>query len=282
MAMKTTKFKGRDITFDPSLFFPMNFKGTTIFDLTVDGYVDLAHQCGLTRLDTKVEHFGGYSLNNNKTEKKSEISTNMDNRQDTTHENKLNETTGYVFVCAVSASVTINGITASRVVELTSQTVRRSNTGKPKPVNADQIVQLAETTALKQAIKRALNIKKGDIDKIAKSIGIKPDNTSKIVTIEDEADTVEPEELSRNADEIAKGLAPLHPESMNLTASKKIRELPAEGLRGLTKQLLQIMLARGIVDNEFDHLKIKRKPFNRLILTCDILFEFCHIQVSPI
>ena len=223
-----TLFRGHKVNWDPSLFFLMEFKDkrtgavTRIFDLTKDGYVDLAVQCNATELSERFEHISVHPLTENSDEKKSKITNtpelNPVNKMSTgyavsigvqpateSEENHTERSVQYLVVAVSSASVTINGIHVERAIEITSQTIRRK-----RPVSPDQLTQLAGTTALKQAIQTALRIKKGELDKIARDIlKIKPEHGVTVVTVEDgdvpepeEGPKIDPEELARKEKEL--------------------------------------------------------------------------------
>jgi hypothetical protein len=201
--MVKSEFRGHRVDWDPSLFFLMEFKdkrtgGTTrIFDLTKDGYISLAIQCGATELAERFEHFSSLPITENVNEKKSKISTPNDGESE---ENANEVSRRYLHIAVASASVTISGVHVERAIEITSQTIRRKY-----PVPSDQLVQLAGTTALKQAIQTALHIKKGELDKIAREqLKIKSDASRPIVTVEDETDVTEPEEPGLSPEELAK------------------------------------------------------------------------------
>ena len=214
--MVKSEFRGHQVDWDPSLFFLMEFKdkrtgGTTrIFDLTKDGYISLAIQCGATELAERFEHFSSLPITENINEKKSKISTPkafdaasgtlIPNGENSESEENTNEVSRrYLHIAVASASVTINGIHVERAIEITSQTIRRKY-----PVPSDQLVQLAGTTALKQSIQTALCIKKGELDRIAReTLKIKSDASRPIVTVEDEADVTEPEEPGLSPEELA-------------------------------------------------------------------------------
>ena len=215
--MAKSEFRGHQVNWDPSLFFQMEFKdkrtgGTTrIFDLTKDGYVSLAIQCGATELAERFEHFSSLPITENVNEKKSKISTTprtsgavgtlIPNGENSESEENANEISRrYLHIAVASASVTISGVHVERAIEITSQTIRRKY-----PVPSDQLIQLAGTTALKQAIQATLHIKKGELDRIAReTLKIKSDASRPIVTVEDESDVTEPEEPGLSPEELAK------------------------------------------------------------------------------
>ena len=191
---------------------------TLLYDLTKDGYIDLAMQCGATELSERFGHYSAIPISENTEDKKSKILTGppmtyhpnvtpitpVSSPQHTESDvNTTDKTTTYLHIAVASASVTIGKIHVERSIELTSQSIRRK-----KPVPADQLVQLAGTTALKQAIQTALGIKKGEMDRIARDyLGLKPERSTHVVTVEDAITSNEPDELS--PEELAKKEAEL-------------------------------------------------------------------------
>ena len=80
-----------------------------------------------------------------------------------------------------------------------------------------------------------------------------------------------------NADEIAKGLAPLHPESVALTASKKtIVKRYYSGLRNLLSHYLPLADTANILDNSSDQSSMRmiaKKSNNTIEIINTVLWE---------